>query len=146
MAAPTSIRFDEPVTARLASYVARHPGATRSAVAARYVDEGLRMDDHPGILFREGPAGRRATVVGGPDVWEVARDVRAARAAEPDLSDVALLEMIEGNTGVPARMMQIALTYWAAYPDDVDALVAEGQRAASEAALASERTRQLLNP
>ena len=65
MASPTSIRFDEPVIDRLSSYVARHPGLTRSAVAARYVDEGLRMEEHPGILFREGPTGRRATVVGG---------------------------------------------------------------------------------
>jgi hypothetical protein len=29
------------------------------------------MNAHPGIVCRDGPAGRRPGVVGGPDVWEV---------------------------------------------------------------------------
>ena len=37
----------------------------------RYVAEGIEMDEHPGIHFRSGPAGRRPSLVGGPDVWEV---------------------------------------------------------------------------
>lgn len=144
MVSPTSVRFDEPVTERLASYVARHPGLTRSAVAARYVDEGLRMDEHPGILFRDGPAGRRATVVGGPDVWEIIRAVRAARAAEPDLSDGELLAMLEEGAGVPARMIRTALAYWAAYPDEVDALVEHAEQVEGEMAAAATRTATLL--
>lgn len=144
MAAPTSIRFDDAVTERLGAYVARHPGVTRSAAAARYVDEGLRMDEHPGILFRDGPAGRRATVVGGPDVWEVVRDVKAARAAEPDLSTTELTAMLEDNTGVPGHMIRTALAYWSAYPDEVDALVASASRAEADEAAAAERTRALL--
>lgn len=27
------------------------------------------MDEHPGIVFRSGPAGRRAGLAGGPDIW-----------------------------------------------------------------------------
>lgn len=146
MAAPTSIRFEDAVTERLGAYVARHPGLTRSAAAARYVDEGLRMDEHPGILFRDGPAGRRTTVVGGPDVWEVVRDVKAARAAEPDLSDTELVAMLEDNTGVPRRMIRTALAYWSAYPDEVDAVVASASRAQADEAAAAERTRTLLGP
>ncbi|MGN6330689.1 MAG: hypothetical protein ACTHOD_03435 [Motilibacteraceae bacterium] len=141
---PTSIRFEEPVVERLASYVARHPGLTRSAVAARYVDEGLRMEEHPGILFREGPVGRRATVAGGPDVWEVVRDVRATRAAEPALSDADLLTVIEENTGVPRRLLQTALGYWGAYPEEVDALVAYAERVEAEHAAAADRSSGLL--
>ncbi|CCG03093.1 hypothetical protein [Blastococcus saxobsidens] len=144
MTTPTSIRFDAPVTARLASYVARHPGLTRSAVAARYVDEGLRMDEHPGILFREGPTGRRATVVGGPDVWEVIRAVKAARSAEPELSDEELMAMLEDNTGVPRRMIRMALDYWGAYPEEVDALVAYADRVEGECATAADRETSLL--
>jgi hypothetical protein len=45
---PRSIRFDERVNARLSAYVARHPGASGSTVANRFVDEALRMDEHPG--------------------------------------------------------------------------------------------------
>lgn len=145
MPVPTSVRFDEPVIARLASYVARHPGLTRSAVAARFVDEGLRMDEHPGILFREGPIGRRATVVGGPDVWEIIRAVKAARAAEPELSGDDLLTMLEDNTGVPRRMTRIALDYWGAYPDEVDTLVTYADQAAAESAAAADRAASLLH-
>ncbi len=134
------------MTDRLSSYVARHPGLTRSAVAARYVDEGLRMDEYPGILFREGPSGRRATVVGGPDVWEVVRAVKAARTAEPDLSDAELLAMLEDNTGVPRRMLRTALEYWGTYPDEVNALVEHAERAEAEYAAAAERTTALLTP
>ena len=145
MAAPTSVRFDEPVTKRLSDYVSRHPGSTRSAVAARYVDEGLRMDEHPGILFRDGPAGRRATVVGGPDVWEVVRAVRSAREAEPKLSEAKLVGMLEDNTGVPRRMISTALTYWSAYPDEIAAFIAHADRVEVEGSEAAERARALLN-
>ena len=46
----------------------------------------MRMTEHPGVVFREGPTGRRAGLVGGADVWEVVRAVKSARAAEPDLA------------------------------------------------------------
>jgi hypothetical protein len=52
------------------------PGETRSQLALRLIDEGLRMDAHPGIVFRPGPAGRRPGLMAGPDVWEVARVLR----------------------------------------------------------------------
>jgi hypothetical protein len=115
-------------------------------VAARYVDEGLRMDEHPGILFREGPTGRRATVVGGPDVWEIVRAVKAARAAEPTLSDGELLALLEENTGVPRRMLHVALDYWGGYPDEVEALVDYAEHADAEQAAAADRAAALLNP
>jgi hypothetical protein len=131
---------------RLSSYAARHPGQTRSAIAARYVDEGLRMDEHAGILFRDGPGGRRATVVGGPDVWELVRAVKVARAAEPDLTSPDLLAMLEDNTGVPERMIRTALDYWGAYPDEVDRLIDYAERAEAQYASAAERAAALLTP
>jgi hypothetical protein len=145
MNSPTSIRFDEAVAARLSSYVARHPGTTKSSVAARYVDEGLRMEEHPGIVFRSGPAGRRAVVVGGPDVWEVVRDVRSARLAEPKLKEAGLLTMVAENTGVSRAHIEAALAYWGAYPDEVDAMVAHAARAEREHWAASDRAAGLLN-
>jgi hypothetical protein len=146
MPGPTSVRFDDRVTTRLASYVSRHPGSTRSSVAARYVDEGLRMDEHPGILFRDGPAGRRAVVVGGPDVWEVVRAVQAGRVAEPELTESELVAMIEDNTGVPARLIHTAFGYWSAYPDEVDALLKPAEVADTEGLAAAERAQSLIGP
>ena len=145
MAAPTSIRLDEPVTRRLGSYVDRHPGATRSSAAARYVDEGLRMDEHPGILFRDGATGRRATVAGGPDVWEVVRAARDARKAEPSLPTAELLTMLEDNTGVPARMITVALDYWGAYPDEVEAFLRHAEQAETDYAAAAQRAAKILD-
>lgn len=103
------------------------------------------MDEHPGILFRAGPAGRRATVVGGPDVWEVVRAVQAARAAEPGLPEAELVAMLEDNTGVPGHMLRTAISYWAAYPHEVDALVAHAERAEAEGLAAAARAGALLS-
>ncbi len=120
---PRSIRFDLRVSDRLASYVASHPGWSGSSAANRFVDEALRMEDHPGVLFREGPAGRRAVLVGGPDVREVIRAVRSARQAEPELAGDEIAALVSANTGVPGRLVDIAIRYWAAYPDEIDAWV-----------------------
>lgn len=144
MATPRSIRFDEGVVSRLASYVGRRPGLTASSVAARLVDEGLRMDEHPGVIFRDGPLGRRACLIGGPDVWEVIRAVRQAHLAEPELADAALLALVADNSGVPERLLRVAVGYWAAYPEETDAVVARAERAETEALRAAERTDGLL--
>jgi hypothetical protein len=104
------------------------------------------MDEHPGILFRDGATGRRATVVGGPDVWEIVRAVKQGRATEPDLSDDDLLAMIQENTGTPLRMIRTALDYWGAYPDEVDALVAYMERTELGRSAAADRAASLLHP
>jgi hypothetical protein len=144
MATPRSVRFDDSVVAQLASYVSRHPGLTASSVAARLVDEGLRMEEHPGVMFRDGPMGRRATLVGGPDVWEVIRALRSARSAEPDLAEPELLDLVADNTGVALRLLRVAVDYWAAYPDEVDALVDHAAHTDDAHRAAAERARGLL--
>lgn len=144
MATPRSVRFDDSVIERLASYVSRHPGLTASSVAARLVDEGLRMEEHPGVMFRDGPMGRRATLVGGPDVWEVIRALRSARSAEPTLAEPELLELVADNTGVALRLLRVAVDYWAAYPNEVDALVDHSARTDDAHRAAAERARRLL--
>jgi hypothetical protein len=48
-----------------------------SPLAERLIDEGLRMDDHPLIVFRSGPAGRRPALAGGPDIAEVVGAIEA---------------------------------------------------------------------
>lgn len=145
MSTPTSVRFDEAVSARLSSYVARHPGTTKSSVAARYVDEGLRMEEHPGILFRSGPTGRRAVLLGGPDVWEVVRDLKAARLAEPKLKESHLLTLVADNTGLDRAQIDAAIAYWGAYPDEVDAMIGHAEDVERENSATSRRTDDLLN-
>ena len=67
---PVSTRYPLETLERL-ELRAHGEGSSRSALIQRYVAEGLEMDDHPGIMFRSGPAGRRPRLVGGPDIWEV---------------------------------------------------------------------------
>jgi hypothetical protein len=140
----TPVRFDEGVGARLASFAAAHPGLSRSAAANLLVDEGLRMAEHPGVVFRDGPTGRRAGLVGGPDVWEVIRAVKSARTATPGLTEDDLVQLVAENAGVPLRLVNIAVRYWASYPDEVEAQVAAADTAESSAELAWQRERDLL--
>jgi len=141
---PTPVRFEEHVAARLASFVAAHPGLSLSAAANQLVDEALRMSEHPGIVFREGPSGRRAALAGGPDVWEVMRAVKGARAAEPKFTEEELLSLVAENAGLPVRSVRIALRYWANYPAEIDAEIATADRAEDAAEQAWRRERDAL--
>ena len=76
VSAPLSIRFDPVLLERLRRRARTVPGATASALAQRLVDEGLRTAEHPGIIFKDGPTGRRAALAGGPDVWEIVNVLR----------------------------------------------------------------------
>lgn len=102
------------------------------------------MDAHPGVLFREGPAGRRAVLSGGPDVWEVVRAITLTRAAEPDLGADEIVATVSENTGLPEKLVQVAIAYYANYPDDIDALLADADRAELDAAEFIDRRRALL--
>jgi hypothetical protein len=140
----TPVRFDSAVAERLSSFVAANPGMSLSSAANRLVDEALRMSEHSGVVFRPGPSGRRAGLVGGPDVWEVVRAVKSARAHEPDLTENDLLTLVAENTGVPARLIRVAVRYWASYPDDIDAEMTAAETAEEAAEDAWRRERELL--
>jgi len=132
------------VADRLAAFVSVNHGLSLSAAANMLVDEGLRMTEHPGVIFRAGPSGRRAGLAAGPDVWEIVRAVRSARAAEPELGEHELLSMVAENTGVPVRLIRVATGYWAAYPDEIDAEVAAAGAAEENAERAWRREQELL--
>ena len=102
------------------------------------------MEDHPGVIFREGPAGRRAVLAGGPDVREVIRAVQSARASEPELDAEEIVALVSSNTGVPTRLVDTAIRYWAAYPDEIDAWINEVDKFEEQALLAWERRKNLL--
>ena len=99
------------------------------------------MTEHPGIVFRDGPTGRRAALAAGCDVWEVVRAVRSARSAEPELDEDDVLSLVVENTGVPLPSVRIAVSYWASYSAEIDAEIsaADGAEAAAEAAWRRER-------
>jgi nitrogenase molybdenum-iron protein alpha/beta subunit len=111
-------------------------GEPIARLAQRYIGEGMRLDRHPGIFFRDGPAGRRAVVVGGPDVWEV---IAAARSA-PERGE-KLVRALADRIGVPSEKIRIAVHYYGEYPEEVDRFIAANQQEAEqlEQALANEQ-------
>jgi tetratricopeptide (TPR) repeat protein len=127
MSNPLSVRLNDATIARLGRHAQRVHLAPRT-LAQRYVEEGLRMDEHPLIRFADGPAGRRARLVGtGKDVWEVIATVRdnggdAAEAAR-------YLE-------IPLGLVQAAITYYGAYQDEIDQWIEANEQEAAEASAA----------
>jgi hypothetical protein len=138
------VRFDTHVATRLTAFAASHPGLSLSAATNLLVDEGLRMAEHPGVVFRDGPTGRRAGLAGGPDVWEVIRAIQSARSAEPELDEDKLLDLVAVNSGVPVRTVRTALGYWASFPSDVANEIAAAGDAETSAEVAWRRQRDLL--
>jgi hypothetical protein len=120
-----SARFSADVLDRLETHSGRI-GESRARVAERLIEEGLQIEEFPGIMFRSGPTGRRAGIVGGPDVWEIVRDLKgAAKEGAQDPIDV-----IAGSTGLDRRKVELAASYYAAYPDDVDDRIRLSEQAA----------------
>lgn len=139
MSAPLSIRFDPEVLARLRSRAAAVPGATPSGLVQRLVDEGLRMAEHPGVVFRDGPAGRRPALVIGPDVWELA--VFLAEIDERGRDAVSAgAEVFD----VPEAAISAGLGYYVAYPAEIDAWIAESRLVSERAEREWERRQALL--
>ncbi len=110
-----SARFSVEVVDRLTEH-GRRAGLSNARVAERLIDEGLQMEEFPGLVFRAGPTGRRAGVAGGPDVWELVRDLKgAAHAGAEDP-----IGAVSRSTGIDRNRVELAAGYYAAYPDAVD--------------------------
>jgi hypothetical protein len=72
------------------------------------------------------------------------RAVKSARAHESGLAEDELLTLIAENTGIPVRLIRVAVRYWASYPDEIDAEMAAAEAAEDAAEDAWRRERQLL--
>jgi hypothetical protein len=115
MTRPTSLRLPADVRARLERHAAASDERAAS-LAVRLIDEGLRMSEHPGIVFRTSPLrGRVAALAKGPEVAEVVsvlsglESTGQARLAEA--AEWLALDVLE---------VRIALSYYAAFPEEVD--------------------------
>lgn len=142
---PTSVRWTNPaIQARLNAFTAHHPGMSASAAISTLVDEGLRMREHPAIVFRDGPVGRRAALAAGSDVWEVIGSLQDAKVHQPELTENARVELVAHNAGLTTGQVQAAIGYYTAYPGEVDRMVREADEAEQAALAAWERRHALL--
>lgn len=95
------------------------------------------MDEHPGIVFRDGPTGRRAALAGGPDVWELVAALRSGESGgEKAVSELAEL------LGLTELQVRTGVRYYSAYPEEIDERVKRNaeEADAAEAAWRREQT------
>jgi uncharacterized protein (DUF433 family) len=91
-------------------------GATFSEVSTSLLREAVRMRRVPGIVFMDGPVGRRASIAGtGLDVWEVIATFKSVG------EDRGRLETAYG--WLSDRQLSAALAYYGLYPEEIDARI-----------------------
>jgi uncharacterized protein (DUF433 family) len=106
-----TLRFQAGTTMRLRRR-AQRAGTPPRTLAQRYVEEGLRHDDHPLVHFVNGPTGRRAALVGtGLDVWEVIATVH-----DNDSGLAASAEYLR----IPLGVVEAAVAYYGEYRAEID--------------------------
>ena len=121
---PFSIRLSEQANLLVEDEV-RRSGRSRSVVVEELAEEAAKTRLHPGVAFRGRP--RRAWVIGsGLDVWEIiellgsyGEDVAALAADHPLVTD---------------RHVRTARAYAAQFAEEIEELLVENRRPASELA------------
>src|SRR6202050_5799799 len=139
MTTPLSIRFAPSLLARVRQRANATPGASAAGLAQRLIDEGLRMADHPGVIFKDGPSGRRAALAYGPDVWEVIKFLREIDERGPAAIDAAAEVFAVDSSRIAA-----AMSYYGDYRDEIAAEITDAAEASARAAAAWRDRHQLL--
>ncbi len=139
MSRPTSLRLPDDVRERLDDESQR-VSAAPSTLAVVLIDEGLRMRRFPGIVFRDGPTGRRAGLAKGPDVWEIVRDLKRAQGTgrQP-------IGFVAEETGLAPEMIELAADYYVVYPEEIDDRIATDARVAEELRELADRRKRMLS-
>ena len=139
MPRPTSFRLPEELLERIEAE-SRSVGTSITQLVSSLLDEGLKTRRFPGIVYRSGPLGRRAALVGGPDVWEVIRDLAAAPGRGMDRVENLVVE-----TGLTTASVMLAADFYASFPEEIDALIEADERAADEVRRQTRRRERLLS-
>lgn len=91
---------------------ARLTGQKHTTLAERYLEEGLKMDEHPGIHFVDKPSGRRPAVTGTRlDVWYV---IEVVKHNDGSIEEAAAYLEID------PRFVETAARYYGDNRDEID--------------------------
>jgi uncharacterized protein (DUF433 family) len=111
-----SLRIPDEI-AKAIEEAAETSGRDFSTVANELIAEAVKMRRCPGILFADGPSGRRARITStGLDVWEVIATYQGIER------DVARLH--RAYHWLSEAQLRAALGYYAAYPEEIDRQIA----------------------
>ena len=86
------------------------------------------MAEHPGIIFKPGPSGRRAALAYGPDVWEVVKFLREVDERGPGAL-VAAAEAFAVDVG----RITSAISYYGDYGAEIDGEIEVAETASMRA-------------
>ena len=106
-------------------------------VARRLIQEGLRRERCPGIVFRDGASGRRAAITGRRlDVWQVMETLWASGGDVGEAADYLQLK---------PEQVEAAAAYYGAYPDEIDERVRRNRDEAERLLDAQDRQQAALH-
>ena len=115
MTAPISVRLPRATEQKVRTLAAIEHRSLAEMVKL-LAEEALKAREFPEITFTDGPTGRRATLINGPDVWEVIepylladKDWQALRESYPHLDEA---------------LLRTAIRYYEAYPGELEARIA----------------------
>ncbi len=124
MTRTVSFRLADELGERVARHTARWALANDSEVYRQVIDEWTRLQEHPGIRFVDGPAGRRAALIGGPDVWEA---IAIAKAFDFDRDRI-----VEAYPWYSGDRLDAAADYYEAFGREIEAALERNERAAAD--------------
>jgi uncharacterized protein (DUF433 family) len=115
---PVSLRLPDSLAAKVRTIAALEHRSFAETVKL-LAEEAIKVREFPDVTFTNGPTGRRATIRGGLDVWEI---------VEPYLlsgKDWTVLQ--ESYPDHPEAVLRAAICYYDAYPDEIEARIALNQ-------------------
>ncbi len=94
-----------------------------SELTRNLLDEAIRREKYPGIVFRTTPTGRDAAIEGRRlYVWQV---VETLWASDGDIKEAA------EYLGLRPDQVTTAIAYYSDYPEEIDRLITENQEEAA---------------
>lgn len=97
------------------------------------------MAEHPGVVFKDGPGGRRPALKVGPDVWELIKFLREIDE-HGQLAIAAASEVFV----IPEIAVRVSLDYYTSYPGEIDAWIANADAISERAEQAWRQQQELL--
>lgn len=110
-------------------------GVAFNVLTERYVQEGLRMDAHPLIYFREGAAGRRPALLGTR--LDVAQVISTIKQNDNSVEEAA------GYLRLPVSHVGACVRYYSDYQDEIDHWITLDEEEAEAAEISWRRSQEI---
>ncbi|MCF8053181.1 MAG: hypothetical protein K9L59_18240 [Desulfobacterales bacterium] len=119
-----SLRLPDETVQEIENY-AKTLGKDFSSLARDLIVEAVKMRKCPGVVFADGPSGRRARIAGtGIDVWEL---IAAFKGMSEDYG-----RLKEAYHWLGEAQIRSALSFYALYPQEIDDLIDRNERITEE--------------